>query len=166
MVAHMGTHMTMALIACTRPRCGLPTIGHPTEEHAMFNNPDRITGRLHVDLLAVAGSHNSAYMHPTGVMVVLSLTGWPTCRFCCSRCKIFAPACRTTIFTSRPDRLTVYYFTISFPFGSRQRVLHLGSRNVNVEPPFSPVGRTPFTILLFHFHSVPGRAFCISGRET
>ena len=70
----------------------------------------------------------------------------------CSRCKVFAsrvtkpecrttiftgrPAvfasrvakaeCRTTIFTSRPDRLLFYYVTISFPFGSRQRFLHLG----------------------------------------
>ena len=67
----------------------------------------------------------------------------------CSRCKVFAsraakpecrttiftgrpavfasrvakPECRTTIFTGRPDRLLFYYFyyfTISFPFGSRQ----------------------------------------------
>ena len=35
------------------------------------------------------------------------------------------PECRTTICTSRPDRLLLYYFTISSPFGSRQRVLHL-----------------------------------------
>ena len=112
----------------------------------------------------------------------------------CSRCKVFAsraakpacrptiftsppavfasrvtkPQCRTTIFTSRPDRLLFYYSTISFPFGSRQRFLHLGSRNLNVEPQFSPVGLTVYylTILLFHFHLVPGRGFCISGHET
>ena len=63
--------------------------------------------------------------------------------------KVFAsrvakPECRTTIFTGRPDRLLFYYFTVSFPFGSRQRFLHLGSRNMNVEPPFSPVGRTVY----------------------
>ena len=84
-----------------------------------------------------------------------------------SRCKVFAsraakPACRPTIFTGRPSVFasrvadlnveppfspvgrTVYYFTISFPVGSRQRFLHLGSRNLNVEPPFSPVGRTVY----------------------
>ena len=82
--------------------------------------------------------------------------------------RVAKPECRTTIFTSRPDRLRFYYFTISFPFGSRQRFLHLGSRNLNVEPPFSPVGRTvyDFIFLLFHFHLVPGKGFCISGRET
>ena len=40
--------------------------------------------------------------------------------------RVAKPECRTTIFTSRPDRLLFYYFTISFPFGSRQRFLHLG----------------------------------------
>ena len=45
----------------------------------------------------------------------------------CPRCKVFAsrvakPECRTTIFTGRPHRLLFYYFTISFPFGSRQKV--------------------------------------------
>ena len=55
--------------------------------------------------------------------------------------RVAKPECRTTIFTGRPDRLLFYYFTISFPFGSRQKFLHLGSRNLNVEPPFSPVGR-------------------------
>ena len=80
----------------------------------------------------------------------------------CSRCKVFAsrvakpeccttiftsrpavfasrvakPECRTTIFISRPDRLLSYYFTIFF------------------------------IVLLFHFHSVPSRGFCISGSET
>ena len=44
------------------------------------------------------------------------------------------------------DRLLFYYF-ISTRF--QAEVLHLGSRNLNVEQPFSPVGRTPFTILLF-----------------
>ena len=80
--------------------------------------------------------------------------------------RVAKPECRTTIFTSRPDCLLFYFFTISCP--SRQRFLHLGSRNLNVEPPFSPVGRTVyyFTILLFHVRSVPGRGFCISGRET
>ena len=79
--------------------------------------------------------------------------------------RVAEPECRTTIFTGRPDRLLFYCFAILFPFGSRQRFL-LGFRNLNVEPPFSPVGRTiyHFTILLFHFHSVPGRGFC-SGRE-
>ena len=82
--------------------------------------------------------------------------------------RVAKPECRTTIFTSRPYRLLFCYFTISCPFGSRQRFLHLGSRNLNVEPPFSPVGRTVyyFTILRLHVHSVPGRSFCISGRET
>ena len=42
--------------------------------------------------------------------------------------RVAKPECRTTIFTGRPDRLLFYYFTISFPFGSRSpRVfLHLG----------------------------------------
>ena len=38
--------------------------------------------------------------------------------------RVAKPECRTTIFTGRPDRLLFYYFyyfTISFPFGSRQR---------------------------------------------
>ena len=81
--------------------------------------------------------------------------------------RVARPECRTTIFTGRLERLLLYDFTVSFPFGSRPRFLHLGSRDLNVEPPFSPVGRTDyFTILLFHFHSVPGRGFYISGRET
>ena len=108
----------------------------------------------------------------------------------CSRCKVFAsraenlhvspPFSPGQPFLPRnlnvelpfpPVGRTVYYFTIftiSFPFGSRQRFLHLGSRNLNVEPPFPPVGRTVYdcTILRFHFNSVPGRGFCISGRET
>ena len=49
---------------------------------------------------------------------------------------------------------TILLFTISFPFGSRQKFLHLGSRNLNVEPPFSLVGR-PFTILLLYTISFP-----------
>ena len=76
--------------------------------------------------------------------------------------RVAKPECRTTIFTGRPDRLLSYYFSISFPLGSRQEVfLHLGSRNLNVGPPFSPVGRTVyyFTLLLFHFHWVQGRRF-------
>ena len=105
--------------------------------------------------------------------------------------RVAKPECRTTIFTGRPDRLPYYCFTISFPFGSRsprvflhlgqrnlnveppfspvgRQFLHLGYRNLNVEPPFSPVGRTVYyiTILLFHFHSVPNKGFCISGSET
>ena len=86
--------------------------------------------------------------------------------------RVAKPECRTTIFTGRPDRSLFHYFTIvvlcffiillfsdfttllfhyfiifsyfaiSFSFGSRKRFLHLGSRNVNVEPQFSPVGRT------------------------
>ena len=82
--------------------------------------------------------------------------------------RVAKPECRTTIFTGRPGRLLfpvllfhrfqaevfashlsrnrvlLYCFTISFPCGSRQRLLHLGSRNLNVEPPFSPVGRTVY----------------------
>ena len=55
--------------------------------------------------------------------------------------RVARPECRTTIFTGRPDRL-FYDFTVSFPFGSRPRFLHLGSRDLNVEPPLSPIGRT------------------------
>ena len=45
-----------------------------------------------------------------------------------------------------PVGRTVYYFTISFPLGSRvqgRRFLHLGPQNLHVSLPFSPVGR-PF----------------------
>ena len=60
--------------------------------------------------------------------------------------RVTKPECRTTIFTGRPDRLLFtisnLLFYISFPFGSRQWFLHLGSRNLNVEPPFSLVGWT------------------------
>ena len=41
--------------------------------------------------------------------------------------------------------LLFHYFTISFPLGSRQEVLHLGPQNLHVAPPFY----RPFTILLF-----------------
>ena len=98
------------------------------------------------------------------------------------------PACRTTIFTTRPDRLLFsyitillfhfhwvpargfcisgrktcmsdhhfhhsagpftiflpYYFTISFPLGSSQGVLHLGPQNLHVGPSFSPLGRAVY----------------------
>ena len=81
------------------------------------------------------------------------------------------PECRTTIFTGRPDRsdrLLFYYF-ISIRFQAE----------VFASPVARPECRTTiftsrpdrltvyyFTILLFHIHSVPGRGFCISGRET
>ena len=115
----------------------------------------------------------------------------------CSRCKVVAsraakPACRTTIFTSRPDRLLFYYFISSgfqakgfrIPgrktcmsghhfyrsagcfcisgqkpacqttiFNGRPPFLHLVPQNLNVRPPFSPVGGL-FSVLLFHFHWV------------
>ena len=86
-------------------------------------------------------------------------------RFSASR--VAKTDCRTTIFTGRPHRLLFYYFTISFPFGSMQRFLHLGSRNLNVEPPFSPVGRTlPESFLhlgqpILHV----GSRFCMSAKH-
>ena len=45
--------------------------------------------------------------------------------------------------------------------------MHLGPQNLNVGPPFSPVGRTVyyFTISLFHFHWVPGRRFLHLGPQ-
>ena len=111
-------------------------------------------------------------------------TGRPA-GFACGAAK---PECRTTVFTSRPDRLLFYDFTISFPLGSRQEVfacraakpecqttislvgrpfLHVGPQNLNVGPPFSPVGQTVyyFTILLFYFHWVPGRRFLHVGPQ-
>ena len=151
---------------------------------------------------------NHHFHQSVGPFTVLFFYDCISIRF---QAKVFAsrvatPECRTTIFTSRPDRLRFYYFTISFPFGSRQRFLHRGSRNLNVEPPFQQ-SAGPFTILLFydfisirfqaevfasrvakpecrttiftsrpdrlrlyfllfHFHSVSGRGFCIAGRET
>ena len=65
-------------------------------------------------------------------------------------CAFFSWSCtagRPTIFTSRPDRQTVYYFTIPlfhFHWVTVGRpFLHLGPQNLHVGPPFSPVGR-PF----------------------
>ena len=100
--------------------------------------------------------------------------------------RVAKPECRTTIFTSRPDRLLFYYFISSRfqaeVFASRVakpecrttiftgRPAVFASRVAKPEcrTTISPAGRTVyyFTILLFHFHSVPGRGFCISGSET
>ena len=71
-------------------------------------------------------------------------------------------------FTSRPDRLLFYCFTISFPFGSRRGgFLLFGPQNLHVSSPLSPVGQTVYhmTVLLFHFHEVPGRRFLLFGPQ-
>ena len=82
--------------------------------------------------------------------------------------RLAKPECRTTIFTGRPDRLLffLFYYFISIRFRTEvfasrlakpecrttiftgrpagRQFLHLGLRNLNVEPPFSPVGRTVY----------------------
>ena len=98
---------------------------------------------------------NHHFHRSAGPFTILLFYYFVSIRF---QAEVFArvanPECRTTIFTGRPDRLLFYCFAISFPFGSRQRFLHLGSRNLNVEPPFSAVGRT-----------LPG-FFCISDNQS
>ena len=76
--------------------------------------------------------------------VFASRVAKPECRTTIStgRPAVFAsraakPECRTTIFTGGPDRLLSYYFTISFPLGSRQEViLHLGQHFLHVSSRF------------------------------
>ena len=124
-------------------------------------------------------------------------TGWPTCRFRCPRCKKavrdakfshlapqnlhvgspFSPVGRPFLHLGSrnlnvepPFSLvgrTVYYFTISFPLGSRQRFLHLGSRHLNVEPPFSPGGRTHPEFFLHLGQPIlhVGSRFCMSAKR-
>ena len=56
-------------------------------------------------------------------------------------------------------------YTISFPFGSRQKFLHLGSRNLNVEPPFSLVGRTVYySTTIYYFISIRFQAEVFASR--
>ena len=85
-------------------------------------------------------------------------TGWPTCGFCCPRCK---KTVRDANFLHlRPQNLHV-----GPPFSPVGRTfLHLGPQNLHVGPPFSPVGRTVyyFTVLLFHFHTI---SFPLSSRQ-
>ena len=75
----------------------------------------------------------------------------------CWRCNFFAfraakPACRPAIFTGRLDYLLFYHFTLSFPLGSRQEFCISGRK-------------TCMSILLFRFHSVPGRKFLHLGPQ-
>ena len=70
--------------------------------------------------------------------------------------RVAKPECRTTIFTGRPDRLLFYYFTNFI----RLQAEVFASRVAK------PDCRTPDRLLFYKFHSVPGRGFCISGRET
>ena len=64
------------------------------------------------------------------------------------------PACRPAIFTGRPDRLLFYYFiSIGFQAGT----FYISSRHPCMSACHFHRSARPFTILLFHFHSVPGR---------
>ena len=65
----------------------------------------------------------------------------------CSRWKVFASR------TAKPA-------PVSRPF------LHLGSRNLNVEPPFSPVGRTVYYLTMYYFMSIRFQAEVFASRET
>ena len=114
------------------------------------------------------------------------------CNFFASRAA--KPACRPAIFTGRPDRLlfyyfisiwvqagvfcisgrktsagpfTIYLFTISFLFGSRQEVF---ASRAAAKPACRPAiftGR-PDRLLFYYFISIGFQAggFCISGRKT
>ena len=64
-------------------------------------------------------------------------------------------ACRPAIFTSR----TVCYFTISFPLISRQEAFAFRAATTGMSALHFHLSVGPFTILLFHFHWVPGRRF-------
>ena len=66
------------------------------------------------------------------------------------------PECRTTIFTGRP---AVFASRVAKP--ECRTTIFTGRPDRLLFYYF-----TIFTILLFHFHSVPGRGFCISGSET
>ena len=62
------------------------------------------------------------------------------------------PERRNTIFTGRPDRLLFYYFyyfTIFISIRFQAEVFASRVANLNVETPFSPVGRT---VYYFYFH--------------
>ena len=86
-----------------------------------------------------------------------------TCRPALFASRVAKPECRTTIFTGRPDRLLFYYFTISFPFGSRSpRVfLHLGQLFLHVEPPILHT-RPPHPIIFQRFLCISDSLFCMS----
>ena len=109
----------------------------------------------------------------------------------CPGCKVFAsraakPACRPALFTSRPDHLLFYDFTISFPLGSKQeggfcisgRNACMSARHFHQSAgPFAILPFYYFTILLFFSFSMSlfyyfisirffAGGFCISGRMT
>ena len=103
----------------------------------------------------------------------------------CSRCEVFAsrvakpecrstiftgrpavfasrvakPECRTTIFTGRPVRLLFYYFTISFPLGSRQRFFACRAANPT-RPPHPSIFQRFFLHLGQPFLHVGSRFAC------
>ena len=76
------------------------------------------------------------------------------------------PECRTTIFTSRPDRLPFYYFTISFPLGSRQEVFASRAAKPECRTTISPVGGAVYYFTISISIEFQARGSCISGRKT
>ena len=67
--------------------------------------------------------------------------------------RVAKPECPTTIFTSRPDRLLYYYFIISFPFGSRQRLFACRAANPT---------RPPHPSIFQSFFCISDSLFCMS----
>ena len=66
-------------------------------------------------------------------------------------CRAAKPECRTTIFTSRPDRLLFHDFTISFPLGSRQEVFACRASKPECRTSIFTSRSDRFIISLFYF---------------
>ena len=87
--------------------------------------------------------------------------------------RVAKPECRTTIFTGRPDRLLFYYFTISFPFGSRSPRVFFASRTAffacrAANPTYTSAAPQHFPEVFLHLGQPflhVGSRFCMSAKR-